>query len=160
MQLQIGVDEREIALSPISREQSEGSSPYRILYAGRHVHWKEMELGLRAFGQLLQSCPNVSLSLTAEGPATIRWKAIAVELGVANRIVWLGWGKYEGVLRIYLYRGHHALLFPSLHEAAGMHLLEAFAAGLPVVCFNLGGPGVLVDDRVGRGCRCIGYDLR
>jgi glycosyltransferase involved in cell wall biosynthesis len=52
------------------------------------------------------------------------------------------------VLRIY--RGHYALLFPSLHDAAGMDVLEAFAAGLPVVCFNLGGPGVLVDDRVGR----------
>jgi glycosyltransferase involved in cell wall biosynthesis len=147
VQLQIGVDEREIALCPLAREHTEGR-PFRILYAGRHVHWKGMEFGLRAFAQLLQSCPNAILSLTGEGPATIRWKALAAELGVADRVAWLGWGKYEELPRVY--RGHHALLLPSLHEAAGMAVVDAFAAGLPVICFNLGGPGVLVDDRVGR----------
>jgi glycosyltransferase involved in cell wall biosynthesis len=147
VQLQIGVDEREIAPGPLAREDAEGR-PFRILYTGRHVRWKGMEFGLRAFAQLLQSCPNASLSLTGEGPAEIRWKALAAELGVADRIAWLGWGKYEDLPRVY--RGHHALLFPSLHEAAGMVVVEAFAAGLPVICFNLGGPGVLVDDRVGR----------
>jgi glycosyltransferase involved in cell wall biosynthesis len=107
-----------------------------------------MEFGLRAFAKLLQVCTNASLSLMGGGPAEIRWKALAAELGVADRIAWLGWGKYEDLPRVY--RSHHALLFPSLHEAEGMAVVEAFAAGLPVICFHLGGPGVLVDDRVGR----------
>jgi glycosyltransferase involved in cell wall biosynthesis len=147
VQLQIGVNEREIALCPLAREHTQ-ERPFRVLYAGRHVYWKGMEFGLRAFAQLLQSCPNASLSLTGEGPATARWKALAAALGVADRIAWLGWGKYEDLPRVY--RGHHALLFPSLHEAAGMAVVDAFAAGLPVICFNLGGPGVLVDEYVGR----------
>ena len=147
VRLQIGVDEREIAPGPLAREDAQGR-PFRILYAGRHIPWKGMEFGFRAFAQLLQSCPNASLSLTGGGPAEIRWQALAAELGVADRVAWLGWGKYEDMPRVY--RGHHALLFPSLHEAAGMVVVEAFAAGLPVICFNLGGPGVLVDDRVGR----------
>jgi glycosyltransferase involved in cell wall biosynthesis len=147
VQLQIGIDEREIAQTPLTRENLNGR-PFRILYAGRHIHWKGMEFGFRAFAKLLQYCPNANLSLTGGGPAELRWRALAAELGVANRVAWLGWGKYEDLPRVY--RAHHALLFPSLHEAAGMVVVEAFAAGLPVICFNLGGPGVLVDDRVGR----------
>jgi glycosyltransferase involved in cell wall biosynthesis len=144
---QIGVDDREIASSPLAHEHTEGQS-FGILYVGRHIPWKGMEFGLRAFARLLQSCPNARLSLTGGGPAEIRWRALAAELGVADRVAWLGWGKYEDLPRVY--RGHHVLLFPSLHEAGGMAIVEAFAAGLPVICFNLGGPGVMVDDRVGR----------
>jgi glycosyltransferase involved in cell wall biosynthesis len=147
VQLQIGVDERAIALYPLVREHTE-RRPFRILFVGRYVHWKGMEFGLRAFAKLLQSCPNASLSLLGGGPAEIRWKALAAELGVADRIAWLGWGKYEDLPRVY--RSHHALLFPSLHEAEGMAVVEAFAAGLPVICFRRDGPGVLVDERVGR----------
>ncbi len=147
VQLQIGVDEQEIALHPLVREDAKGQL-FRLLYAGRHVHWKGMEIGLRAFAQLLRTCPNASLSLTGEGPATRRWKSLASDIGVADSVAWLGWGKYKELPRVY--REHHALLFPSLHEAAGMAVVDAFAAGLPVICLNLGGPGVLVDDTVGR----------
>jgi glycosyltransferase involved in cell wall biosynthesis len=147
VQTEIGVDERQIAPGPLAREDAQGR-PFRILYAGRYLHWKGMEFGLRAFAKLLQSCPNASLSLTGGGPAEIRWKTLAAELGVADRVAWLGWSKYEDMPRVY--RGHHALLFPSLHDASGNVVVEAFAAGLPVICFHLGGPGVLVDERVGR----------
>jgi glycosyltransferase involved in cell wall biosynthesis len=147
LQRQIGVDEREIAPGPLAHEHAEGQI-FNILYVGRHIHWKGMEFGFRAFAKLLQSCPKARLSLTGGGPAEMQWKALAAELGVADRIAWLGWIKTEEMALVY--RRHHALLFPSLHEAGGMAVVEAFAAGLPVICFNLGGPGVLVDDRVGR----------
>jgi glycosyltransferase involved in cell wall biosynthesis len=147
VQRQIGVDDREIAPSPLAHGHTAGQT-FGILYVGRHIPWKGMEFGLKAFAKLLQSCPNARLSLTGGGPAEMQWRALAAELGVADHVAWLGWGKYEDLPRVY--RGHHALLFPSLHEAGGMAIVEAFAAGLPVICFNLGGPGTLVDDRVGR----------
>jgi glycosyltransferase involved in cell wall biosynthesis len=155
VQPEIGTDECEIASDPLEHREGQTLS---ILYAGRYLHWKGMEFGLRAFAKLLQSCPNASLSLTGSGPAEIRWKALAAELGVADHIAWLGWSRYDDMPRVY--RGHHALLFPSLHEASGNVIVEAFAVGLPVICFNLGGPGALVDDRVGRvvDVRAANYD--
>jgi glycosyltransferase involved in cell wall biosynthesis len=145
VQHEIGADEREIALEPLEHREGQALS---ILYAGRYLHWKGMEFGLKAFAKLLESCPDASLSLTGGGPAEVQWKALAAELGVADHIAWLGWSKYDDMPRVY--RGHHALLFPSLHEASGNVIVEAFAVGLPVICFKLGGPGLLVDDRVGR----------
>jgi glycosyltransferase involved in cell wall biosynthesis len=143
---QVGVDEREIAPNPLTREIAV-KRPFRILYAGRYLHWKGMEFGIRAFAELIKSFPDATLSLTGGGPAERRWKAVAVEIGVADRITWLGWGKHEDIPRVY--RDHHVLLFPTLREPAGMAVAEAFAAGLPVICFQRGGE-VLVDDRVGR----------
>jgi glycosyltransferase involved in cell wall biosynthesis len=40
--------------------------------------------------------------------------------------------------------------FPSLHDSGGTAVLEALTFGLPVVCLDLGGPGITVDDRCGR----------
>jgi len=42
------------------------------------------------------------------------------------------------------------LLFPSLHDSSGNAVLEALAQGLPVICFDLGGPGTIVDSTCGR----------
>jgi glycosyltransferase involved in cell wall biosynthesis len=48
-----------------------------------------------------------------------------------------------------VYRSHHVLLFPSLHDSSGGVVLDAMSYGLPVVCFDLGGPGVLVTGNSG-----------
>lgn len=41
------------------------------------------------------------------------------------------------------------LLHPSLYEQFGYVVLEAMAAGRPVVCLNVGGPALLVRDGCG-----------
>ena len=48
-----------------------------------------------------------------------------------------------------LYQQHDVFLFPSLHDSGGMVVLEAMRHGLPVVCLDLGGPSVMVDDSCG-----------
>ena len=41
------------------------------------------------------------------------------------------------------------LAHPSLHDSGGWVCLEAMAAGRPVVCLDLGGPGLLVTEKTG-----------
>ena len=41
------------------------------------------------------------------------------------------------------------LIHPSLHDSGGWVCLEAMAAGRPVVCLDLGGPGVQVTEETG-----------
>jgi len=50
-----------------------------------------------------------------------------------------------------VYQKHDLLLFPSLRDSGGMVVLESMSNGKPVVCLDLGGPGVIVDN----SCGCV-----
>jgi glycosyltransferase involved in cell wall biosynthesis len=134
---------------PVSdRGTTRESGGFSILYVGEFIYLKGMHLGLRAFARLLDSCPNARLTLIGKGSAEKEWKRLATELGIHDRVTWIPWLSRHELLRRYAH--YDVFLFPSLHDSGGFVLLEALSAGLPVVCFNLGGPGIIVDETCGR----------
>ena len=68
-------------------------------------------------------------------------------LGIAHAVEWNGWMHQSELASVY--RSHDVFLFPSLHDSSGGVVLDAMSYGLPVVCFDLGGPGVLVTENSG-----------
>jgi glycosyltransferase involved in cell wall biosynthesis len=52
----------------------------------------------------------------------------------------------------------HVLVHPSMHEAGGWVCSEALAAGKPVVCLDLGGPGTQITKET--GFKIPAHDLR
>jgi len=42
-----------------------------------------------------------------------------------------------------------AFIYPSLHDSGGFTVLEALLEGTPVVCLDLGGPGIMVNASCG-----------
>jgi glycosyltransferase involved in cell wall biosynthesis len=52
----------------------------------------------------------------------------------------------------------HILCLPSIRESGGAVLMEAAACGVPSITVNLGGPGELVDDEVGRALPADGAE--
>ena len=80
------------------------------------------------------------------GPDGERWHRLCQRLDLTHAVDWHGWMEQAKLGAIYA--KHHAFLFPSLHDSSGNVVLEAMSHGLPVVCFDLGGPGVLVTDRI------------
>lgn len=147
--LAIGVDAVDGTKTAVPfSENTKPGQGIRLLYVGRFLAWKGMGLGLRAFAALSQADPKARLTLIGTGPAGVRWQRLAADLGIANRIAWRGWVSQEALLDIY--GEHDVLLFPSLRDSGGMVVLEAMAKGLPVVCLDRGGPGVIVNDGCGR----------
>jgi len=131
--------------APGATRQYEGLS---LLYVGEFLYLKGMHLGLRAFSLLLTTCPNARLTLIGKGSAEKEWKRLASELGIQERLIWIPWLSRQELLRQY--QQYDIFLFPSLRDSGGFVLLESLSAGLPVVCFNLGGPGTIVDETCGR----------
>lgn len=120
----------------------------RFLYVGRFICWKGMYLGLPAFARLLKAVPDARLTLVGKGPDETRWRRLADTLGISEQIEWIEW--VDRTKLPELYAQHDVFLFPSLHDSGGMVVLEAMGHGLPIICLDLGGPAVMVDDSCGR----------
>lgn len=118
-----------------------------FLFVGRLLYWKGLHLVLRAMPAVLRQVPNARLKIVGQG-RDARWlKRVAEEYGVSANVDWILRLPHHDIAAAY--RGHTAFVFPSLHDSGGMVVLESLAAQLPVICLDLGGPGVFVDSSCG-----------
>ncbi|MCX6030234.1 MAG: glycosyltransferase [Chloroflexi bacterium] len=104
-----------------------------LLFVGRLRYYK----GLDTFIRALPAMPG-HLLVVGIGPMAAEWQALAQATGVGDRITWLGEVSDADLPAFY----HLADLFvlPASHssEAFGLVQVEAMAAGVPVVCTELG----------------------
>lgn len=142
--LEIGIDVREPISPPKEYNKALG---LRVLYVGRFLYWKGMHLGLQAFAKLLAMHPSARLTMIGCGRDEACWRALIDRLGISKHITWIAWVTQDNLYEFYM--RHDVLLFPSLHDSSGNVVLEALSYGLPVVCLDLGGPGVVVDHSCG-----------
>ncbi|MDD5363776.1 MAG: glycosyltransferase family 4 protein [Gallionellaceae bacterium] len=145
--LQLAIAYEPSAELQLRRADLQNIGGVKLLYVGRFLGLKGMALGLAAFAAVASRFPDASLTLVGEGPVGPAWHRLADRLGIAGRVHWIDWLPHAEVEA--LYANHDVLLFPSLHDSGGLVLLEAMSRGLPVVCLNLGGPGMLVDETCG-----------
>jgi glycosyltransferase involved in cell wall biosynthesis len=114
--------------------------------AGRLLGWKGYHLAIRAFARA--ALPNARYVILGGGPEKRILESLAKDLGVRHRVEIVGEVPRPEVLK----RLSNADIFmhPSLHDSGGWATLEAMAAGLPVICLDIGGPAVQVNSEVGR----------
>jgi glycosyltransferase involved in cell wall biosynthesis len=90
---------------------------------------------LKAWPAVLEGCPRARLILFGQGAEEQALRAQAAQLGLTDKVVFAG---FRADLRKFL--GHADLLVhPALREGLGICLLEAQAAGVPVVASRAGG---------------------
>jgi glycosyltransferase involved in cell wall biosynthesis len=107
-----------------------------------------LHLALRAFAEARKALPEARMTVIGSGPDEKWLHGNAAGLKLEGAIEWVHWLPQEKALQAY--SQHDVLLFPSLHESSGNVVLESLARGLPVVCLDLGGPGVIVSRDCGR----------
>ena len=120
---------------------------FRVLSVGRLLHWKGFHLGLAAFAQLRRSVPGSEYHIIGSGPERPRLERLIQQLGLGDSVRFSGEVSRARVLEMLA--AADCLLHPSLHESGGWVCAEAMAAGRPVVCLNLGGPGLQVTPATG-----------
>lgn len=97
---------------------------------------------LRAMPEIIRRRPQARLALIGSGEDEAKLKQLAAELSIASRVHFLGWR--SDVPRIL--PACDVYVQPSLSEGLPMSILEAAAAGLPIVATNVGGiPEVLTN---------------
>lgn len=115
--------------------------PY-FLYAGRLSLEKGVVVLLQALSTLPPEC---YLKIIGDGPDKQILKSLAIELGVASRVEFLGYLPRQVVWP--LMAGALAVCVPSLwYEVFGLVALEAMAQGVPVLASKIGGLPEVVRD--------------
>jgi N-acetyl-alpha-D-glucosaminyl L-malate synthase BshA len=93
------------------------------------------------------SRPGVKLVMCGDGPERADAEALAVRLGVADSVTFVG-KQPQSTIRDYLSVAD-LLLLPSQSESFGLTALEAMACEVPVIATRVGGIPELVEDE---GC--------
>ncbi len=109
----------------------------RLLCAGRHTREKAQDRLIRIFAKhVLPVEPKAILAMVGIGPDTERYKDIARELGVADRVIFTGERPFTAMLDFYAYAD--VFVHTSLSETYGNVLGEALWCGCPTVAFEDG----------------------
>ncbi len=117
----------------------------RIVGAVGRLNWAKDPAGMvEAFRILHAARPDTALAWVGDGALRAAFEAAARDAGVAARVLALG--DRSDVPR--LLRGFDVYAMSSRTEGYSIALLEACAAGLPIVATNVGGNCEIVADRI------------
>lgn len=115
-----------------------------ILYVGRIVREKGIQVLIQSIPEILQRNPASKFVIAGKGPYLDSLKAQADYLGISNRVYFTGFISDEE--RNKLYRCADLAVFPSLYEPFGIVALEAMATMTPVIVSAVGGLVEFVED--------------
>jgi glycosyltransferase involved in cell wall biosynthesis len=122
----------------------------RLVLCLSRIDFQKNQIGLvEAMPALLEKHPDTHLVLV--GPITVasyheRLMAKVAELGLENRFTLIPGLKPDDPMLKGAYQAADVFCLPSLHEPFGIVILEAWAAGLPVVAAEVGGIPSFTED--------------
>ena len=103
---------------------------FRLLTVCRFYARKRIDLLLEAMA-LLPARDSLQLRIVGDGLEGARWRALSEYLALGERGQFLGDVSYQQLAEEY--RHADTFVFPSAQEGFGIVLLEAMAAGLPII---------------------------
>jgi len=108
---------------------------------------KRLDILIKAFAQVAQRESGASLDLIGDGELRPKLKALTQALGISHQVRFCGYLSKKAVAQKL--RHMHCLVLSSAEETFGVALVEAMAAGLPVVATRCGGPEDIVRPATG-----------
>jgi glycosyltransferase involved in cell wall biosynthesis len=113
-------------------------------YVGRLVPIKSLDTLVRGVAIARARLPKIRLLIAGDGQERPRLEQLVGELGLTDRVEFLGWRSDLASL----YRRMHVFVLTSINEGTPVSLIEAMAAGVPVVASSVGGVPDVVDGGV------------
>jgi glycosyltransferase involved in cell wall biosynthesis len=107
------------------------SENFTILFAGRLDPEKNIPYLFRAFKKLLETKPEAKLLIAGRGTQLNNLEKLSVELGIQNKITFLGFLTHEALSKYYA--SCDVFVLPSIFETQGLVAMEAMWFGKPVI---------------------------
>ena len=120
-----------------------GQRKLNIVWSGMITPGKALFILIEALIKI--NSTNFKLTIIGDGPLTESMKILSEPINC--EINWLGWIDREKVLEEI--SQSDILIFTSLKEATSVTIMEALSYGIPVICHDTCGMGIVVNDKNG-----------
>jgi glycosyltransferase involved in cell wall biosynthesis len=118
----------------------------RLLFVGRLAAVKGVAVLFDALARVVATRPETRLTLIGDGPERAALEAEAARLGLSDHVSFLGYRSQDAVAEALA--AHDVFVLPSFAEGVPVVLMEAMAAGRPVLTTRIAGVPELVEDGV------------
>jgi glycosyltransferase involved in cell wall biosynthesis len=113
----------------------------RVLYVGRLVDWKAVDILFDVFADLDNS---IHLDIVGDGPDMAKLMEQAADL---ENVTFHGWVEHATIHQVY--DKADIFVLPSVRECGGAVILEAMARGVPAIATDWGGPADYIAEGTG-----------
>ncbi len=117
---------------------------FHLLFVGNLLERKGVKDLLRACASPSLRSRNIVLTMAGGGPVDT-YRAMAAELGIADRVTFTGWVSQDAARALMV--GSDALILPAYDEGLPLVILEALASRTPVICTPVGSIPEVLEDR-------------
>jgi glycosyltransferase involved in cell wall biosynthesis len=152
-----GIDESKVVIQPLQPRldrfievgaqrlySQDNSKPTTFIFVGRFTKEKNVFLLLKSFSTLAKENSSTKLLLVGDGPLRSSMEKFISESGLNERVNIIEWTEdVAGALGTA-----DVLCLSSDHEGYALVLLEAMAAGMPVITTAVGCAGEVVNDEM------------
>jgi len=144
-----GISKEDLDL--LSKIEKKNGNKFKVLSAGKLLAIKGVNLAIKAFKIFSDKVQNAELEIIGDGPEFRHLKNLAQKLGIQNKVQFKKWRPRNEFLKELI--NCDVFLFPSLRDGGGAVVVEAMAAGKPVICLDIAGPGLHITEE--RGIKVI-----
>jgi glycosyltransferase involved in cell wall biosynthesis len=139
-----GVSTEDLALSAtIDSDRIE----FKVITAGSLLRIKGFGLAIKAFQLFVDKHPDANLTIAGEGPEESRLRKQIHSYGLEGKVKLVGAIPQSDLLSRMA--SSDVLLFPSLRDGGGTVVIEAMSVAKPVICLDIGGPGLHITEDCG-----------
>lgn len=142
---QVAVDDQQFNM--LKSFEFKQSGIFRFYTVGRLIPLKGILFAIKAFANLSKKIEQVEYLIIGEGEEKESLQKLINDLNLTTQAIMLGFKELKEVFEIM--RTCDVLVFPSLHDSGGLAVTESMAAGKPVICLDVGGPGIQVTNETG-----------
>ena len=139
-----GISSQDLALAQAVNPKADR---FRVLSAGTLLWVKGFTLAIKAFKDFTEKGPQAEFRIVGSGPEERRLRDIVGRLQLEDRVELVRSMPRDQLLSEMA--SCDVFLFPSLRDGGGAVVIEAMAAGKPVLCLDNGGPGMHVTEECG-----------
>lgn len=133
-----------VPLPSLPRRRGASAHGPVLLSVGRLVPRKGHRVLIAAFAMVREHYQNARLRIVGDGPCREDLRHAAQDAGVSDAVEFCGTVYPTG----RMLASADVFVFPSLAEPQGLSILEAYAAGVPVVASRTGGIPEMLDDGI------------